>query len=299
MHGTSFSHDVLLYRGPDDLIRQAGSLIDEARRDGDIVAVAVPASVATHLRPLLGDDPADTLVEIDHLGRNPGRFIELWADPLASARRAGRGLMGLGQPLWHDRSPEEIDECWISESLFDVAFADASGFHLVCLYDLDVADTDTVAQALQVHDGGTTSHRADPVALLSGSLAPAPTGSMRISVGLEELAALRSRLRATAESSGLDAGRVEDLVLAANELVSNSVRHGGGSGEVTLWTDSGSLWCDVEDGGRIDDPMVGRRRPPEDGVGGRGVWIAHQVCDLVQVRSTASGTHVRIRMCWA
>ena len=296
MHGTSFSHDVLLYRGSDDLVRQARSLIDQARRDGDIVAVAVPASVASDLRSLLGDDPSDTLVEIDHLGRNPGRFIELWADPLASAQRAGRGLTGLGQPLWQDRSPAEIDECWISESLFDVAFADVSGFHLVCLYDLDAADPGTLTRALQVHDGDAPRRRADPSELLAGTLPSAPSGSVRISIGLDELAALRSHLRTNAETSGLDPRRIEDLVLAANELVSNSVRHGGGAGEVTLWTDSDSLWCDVEDGGRIDDPMVGRRRPPEDGLGGRGVWIAHQVCDLVQVRSTASGTHVRIRM---
>jgi len=38
--------------------------------------------------------------------------------------------------------------------------------------------------------------------------------------------------------------------------------------------------------GRIDDPLVGRQR----------LWIANQICDLVQIRSGESGTQVRLQM---
>jgi hypothetical protein len=31
-------------------------------------------------------------------------------------------------------------------------------------------------------------------------------------------------------------------------------------------------------------------------VGGFGVWLANQVCDLVQIRSVAAGTVVRLHM---
>jgi hypothetical protein len=42
--------------------------------------------------------------------------------------------------------------------------------------------------------------------------------------------------------------------------------------------------------------MVGRQRPLPEQVCGRGLWIANQLCDLVQIRSGDLGTQVRLRM---
>ena len=50
----------------------------------------------------------------------------------------------------------------------------------------------------------------------------------------------------------------------------------------------------MRDTGQLDDPMVGRRQPPPTGENGRGLWLANQLCDLVQVRSTADGVVVRV-----
>jgi anti-sigma regulatory factor (Ser/Thr protein kinase) len=85
-------------------------------------------------------------------------------------------------------------------------------------------------------------------------------------------------------------------VLAVNELAANSVRHGGGNGVLRLWREDGSLVCEIKDRGIADDPLVGRRQPPPDQDGGWGVWLAHQVCDLVQFRSRQGGTVVRVHM---
>ena len=52
----------------------------------------------------------------------------------------------------------------------------------------------------------------------------------------------------------------------------------------------------MRDDGRIEDPLVGRERPRPDQANGRGLWIANQLCDLVQVRSGHDGTEVRLRM---
>lgn len=293
MSSASFAHDVLQYRGTDDLVNKAAQLVENSRREGATVAVAVPSPLVDHLAPLVAGHRFDTIVAIDDLGRNPGRFIELWSQALMTARRSGRPLLGLGQPVWPERSAVEVEECWISEALFDVAFEDVDDFQLVCLYDLDTVDSASAGRAASLHGAHSET---DLAALLTGALAPAPSDARRLSVGIDELAALRDEVRELAATAGLDDHRVDDLVLATNELVSNSVRHGGGTGEVVLWRDVDSLWCDVVDDGTIADPMVGRRRPPEHDLGGRGVWIAHQVCDLVQVRSRDRRTHVRVRM---
>jgi anti-sigma regulatory factor (Ser/Thr protein kinase) len=54
--------------------------------------------------------------------------------------------------------------------------------------------------------------------------------------------------------------------------------------------------CEVRDRGWIDDPLAGRERPSDLRGGGRGLWIVNHLCDLVQVRSSASGSVVRLQM---
>jgi len=54
--------------------------------------------------------------------------------------------------------------------------------------------------------------------------------------------------------------------------------------------------CEVNDDGYLQDPLVGRRRPTPDAMGGRGLWLANQLCDLVQVRNGVEGCVVRVRV---
>ena len=97
-------------------------------------------------------------------------------------------------------------------------------------------------------------------------------------------------------AAGLDRGRTADLVAAVNEVATNSVCHGGGRGTLRLWPEARTLVCEVSDAGHISEPLVGRQRPDGDTADGRGLWLANQLCDLVQVRSFRSGTVVRLLM---
>ena len=46
----------------------------------------------------------------------------------------------------------------------------------------------------------------------------------------------------------------------------------------------------------IDDPLADRRQPSSTAAGGRGLWLANQLCDLVQIRSHPSGTQIRLHV---
>jgi anti-sigma regulatory factor (Ser/Thr protein kinase) len=82
-----------------------------------------------------------------------------------------------------------------------------------------------------------------------------------------------------------------------SEIAGNSIVHGGGHGTVAVWTEDTSFVCEIHDAGHIVDPLAGRHRPAPDQDGGRGLWMANQLCDLVQIRSTkATGTTVRLRL---
>ncbi|MGH3498481.1 MAG: ATP-binding protein [Nocardioidaceae bacterium] len=106
---------------------------------------------------------------------------------------------------------------------------------------------------------------------------------------------MRETVSCLAEAAGVVWRRRDDCVLAVNELVTNSLLHGGGRGRLRIWADPDAFVCEVHDAGRIDDPLVGRRAPRPGCEHGRGLWIVHHLCDLTQIRSSpTAGTTVRI-----
>ena len=63
--------------------------------------------------------------------------------------------------------------------------------------------------------------------------------------------------------------------------------HGGGRRGLLLWRNGSARSCARSaTRGRFDDPLAGRVAPRADDPRGRGLWIANQLCDLVQIRST-------------
>jgi hypothetical protein len=54
--------------------------------------------------------------------------------------------------------------------------------------------------------------------------------------------------------------------------------------------------CGIRDRGRIDESLAGRERPTAERHSRRGLWIANQLCDLVQLRTFPAGTAVRLHM---
>ena len=65
------------------------------------------------------------------------------------------------------------------------------------------------------------------------------------------------------------------------------MRHGGGEGTLSSGATPDAVICEVRDRGRIEDPLAGRVEPAAGAEGGRGLWMANQLCDLVQIRSFA------------
>ncbi len=68
------------------------------------------------------------------------------------------------------------------------------------------------------------------------------------------------------------------------------------AGSLSTWQEPDALVCEVRDAGTISWPLVGRERPLPERIGGRGVWIVNQLCDLVQIRGLAEENVVRVRM---
>ncbi|TDB73259.1 ATP-binding protein [Micromonospora sp. KC723] len=107
---------------------------------------------------------------------------------------------------------------------------------------------------------------------------------------------LRHSVGSCAQSAGLGGQRLDDFVLAVNELITNAVRHGGGRGWLRLWRHADTVVCEVTDHGggisaqRLDD----RSRPAPDTAGGWGLWLARELSDAMEVETRPGGTTVRI-----
>jgi len=134
------------------------------------------------------------------------------------------------------------------------------------------------------------------IAALHADFSPAPRKARRQTFGLDDLHDLRALVVAVATAGGLTPRRSRDLVIAASELAANSILHGGGRGLASAWGEEGTVFVEVADAGTITDPTVGRLRPDPTSPGGRGLYIANQLCDEVSIDSGASGTRVRLRM---
>jgi anti-sigma regulatory factor (Ser/Thr protein kinase) len=194
-------------------------------------------------------------------------------------------------------------ECHHHESLLNLAFADARDFWLVCPYDTAALAPAVVAEAHRSHpvvaeDGERRASDAfaRPKATLEAPL-PEPLGEpTELLFGRDELVNVRRFVLGIAERAGLERERAADLMLAASELATNSVMHGGGGGMVRMWQERDDLLCEVHDSGRIQEPLAGRERPTISAPGGRGLWLVNHVCDLVQLRSFPTGNVARLHM---
>ncbi|HEU0251369.1 MAG TPA: ATP-binding protein [Solirubrobacteraceae bacterium] len=113
---------------------------------------------------------------------------------------------------------------------------------------------------------------------------------------LSSLRAARRLVAREAELAGLGVGRREDLILAVDELTTNSVTHGGGRGSLSVLRTKTEIVCEVRDKGHISDPLAGMRQPRPEQLTGRGLWVVGCLCDRMQIASSPGRTAVRVQM---
>ncbi|GIE98333.1 hypothetical protein Ari01nite_57980 [Paractinoplanes rishiriensis] len=137
---------------------------------------------------------------------------------------------------------------------------------------------------------------AEPVSTDVPTSSGAPLLDRRF--GRDEIAVVRHEVAGRLAAVGLTGERHQGFVLAVNEVITNVVLHAGGQGRAVLWLAGGSAWCTVTDSG----PGIPAQflRPPEVPaafeVGGRGIWLAHQLCDEVTVATGPIGTTIGLRI---
>lgn len=302
MENAGFQHQALIYEGADEYLAGTVPFLRAALEAGESTLVAVRRDQARLLKGELSEETERVkFLPIEEVGRNPALIVSLWRDFVAA--NGERSVRGIGEPVWPERSPAARDECHRHEALLNLVFAPGPAWSLLCPYDARALPDDDLEAAAATHELISREGRTETSAAfqpkrdtLAGELAPPAGNADALSFGIEGLTEVRHRVAAASERAGMDPRSVADLVTATSELAANSVMHGGGSGSLRLWHENGSVLAEVEDAGLIEEPLVGRLRPGLTQEGGRGLWLANQLCELVQIRSGGSGTVVRLHM---
>jgi anti-sigma regulatory factor (Ser/Thr protein kinase) len=296
-------HDAYFY---DDAARYVADLLcfvrDGIARD-EPVLVAVPDTHLDHVRAGLSRAEAGRvrLHDMAVAGRNPGRILgSLFGDFVRAHGDADVRIVS--EVVWPERTDQEYPACVEHEALVNVALADTAA-HVLCPYDAAGLPASVLSDAARTHptlirdgarhaspsytDPHTTAEAADR------PLRPPPDEAEIVVVNtITGPRTVRRVAYRFGERMGMRPARLDDLTITVHELAVNTIVHGGGAGLMTIWAADGHVVVQVDDGGRIADPLAGRR-PPGPSEFGHGLAVVHRVADLVRVHRTGEGTTVR------
>jgi anti-sigma regulatory factor (Ser/Thr protein kinase) len=302
----TFHHEAVLYAGDDEFVERTRAFVHDGLARDEPVLVMVGSRKLELLREALGNRAESVhFADMEVVGRNPARIIPAWSRFVAEHSGNGGGMRGIGEPIWAGRSANELWECQLHETLINLAFADADEFRLICPYDTSALPADVIAEARRSHPVVSRAGAEDMsldycgidtvAARFAEPLPEPPLDAEELTVTMGTLRDARRLVGERAVEAGLG-GRSDDFVLAVNEVLSNSIHHARDDGVLRVWQESDGLVCEVRDGGHIAEPLIGREEPAIGQVGGHGIWLVNLVCDLVQVRSSAGGSAVRMHM---
>jgi anti-sigma regulatory factor (Ser/Thr protein kinase) len=298
-----FEHAAVFYAGDHEYADEVLGFVDPGLADGDRVFVAVPGPRLGLLRDRLGGRAAGvTFADMTELGANPAWIIPRVREFLDAG--PGRPVRYVGEPVWETRSAAELCEATRHEALLNLAFAGAP-VSILCPYDTTRLGHSVIANAHRTHPvvvrGGqprSSSAYTGAAVFPAGCDLPLPSpppdaAALAYADGLGQVRAFAAEYACKA---GLSGRRAADLVIAVHELAANTLRHTRSQGILNIWTSGPEILCQVQDSGQVKDPLAGRRRPAPEAGYGQGLWAVHQLCDLVELRTGADGTTIRLHM---
>lgn len=299
-----FAHSALFYQSDreylDFVVRFAadGFAVDEP------VLVAVPGDRLAMLGPGLsaaraGSDAELRLLDITEVARNPSRFLAM--ERAFADKYADRPVRIVSQLVWPGRTADECLACMEHEALVNGAFKNQNVRGL-CLYDATHLHDDVLAGARSTHPllwksgSAYRSNEYAPHEVLARCNQPLPPHPGAVTYTVRRSADLRPARSFAADYAGwvgLCKDGLDDLQMIATELATNSLQYAGGSCQLAFWRHNEHLVCEARDGGQLEDPFVGFKRPNASGTASRGLFLVNAMADLVRTHTTANGTTIQ------
>lgn len=289
-------HVAVPYADPADLAaRLAPRLLSTLAAGGEVLAVLAAPERAALVREL--DAAAARVRFADPLDVHAVPAFTVAVRWARTGRSSDARAVVVGQ---HVDLPDRGDEHWARLHIALNVAIEGVPVTVLCPHRGGMSECAGRTHPLLLTDDGprrSSTYRPPPEAVIDYPPPPPPDlgpPADRVPFGMTDLPALRRRIAAFGASAGFGPDRVSDLVLAVNELASNSVEHGAGHGTLSAWSGPHDVTVEIADRGRMDVAFPGLVAPPAGGVRGRGLWLASELTDVLQVWSDEHGTVVRV-----
>lgn len=299
-------HPALFYSSMDGFLDYMVPYISEGLDRNEPVFAAISPEEITALRDELGTNDRVVLEDTWEWAPHPAtRLRAFYEHILDQLRRGATRIRLVGEPAWPTGPPEFVLEWKRYESVLNEAL-EPFPVTLVCTYPTHRLDRSIAESARRTHpfvagDGsqGSSPEFRPPSELLrdwSPELSAPPNNAFELPIAVYPQEG-RRLLRERAMQLGARPDRAEDLCLAGDEVLTNALIHGGGVARALIWAEGEHLICQVEDlGPGVQDPFTGYLPPDLLSLGGRGVWLARQVADLLRIAPGTQGTTVRFHV---
>ncbi|MDG6106184.1 sensor histidine kinase [Dactylosporangium aurantiacum] len=176
----------------------------------------------------------------------------------------------------------------------------------LCPYDTRITPANVLRDVRRTHPHIATAAGhdtnptfTDPVAFLAESRAgwrdPLEAHTPDVRLADPSAAQVRAAITAVAAGTGVSGEDVGGLQLSATEAVTNAICHGAAPVDVRIWAAPDRIVVAVHDvGPGPTDPFAGLLPIDESEIGGRGLWLMHQLCAFVSLHRASDGFTVRL-----
>jgi anti-sigma regulatory factor (Ser/Thr protein kinase) len=298
-------HQASMYERDEDYLATALPFLQSGIESGDaVLAIGLDDHISVLRRELGADHGVVEYGDAATWYVQPARTIAAYASYVAE--HTGSQIRVVAEPGWRGRSEHEIREWTRYESIVNSAFASTDA-KVLCLYDKRETSPAILDGARQTHPEirdrdsahvnlAYRSPRAVNLACDQAPLSPPPAAATALRIGDTDLSPLRLFVSEHARRLGMSRSYLNDLHVAITELATNAIRHGAPPIDFRLWAEFGDLVCEITDAGVWEPADVPGFTPPDPLRSGFGLWAVRMLCAVVQLRTGATGTTVRLHV---
>jgi anti-sigma regulatory factor (Ser/Thr protein kinase) len=298
-----YDHAAVHYACDEDLLAVAVPFLEGGLAAGEPTFVSLAPERAELVRGVLPRSARVEYLATDDLYVRPAAAIKSYRALMAGL--VGGGAAGIR--IVGEVPPAAIDTSWDWWARYEAAVNhayDEFPLRSMCAYDTRTTPRHVLDDVARTHPFVATAagHRAnagyvDPRSFLAASrpMTPFPIELTAPAAELTDPRPATARRAVVAVAPvDLPDNEVDDLVLAVSEIVDNALRYGRPPVRVRIWAGAGHVVVTVHDTGEgPGDPFAGLL-PAGRAIGGRGLWIAHQICSEVTLHHDDTGFTVRL-----
>lgn len=294
------AHSALFFDDDDDLVGQCVPFITEAFSAAQTVLLLVLPHVRSTIDAALGDDAGrlKLVADAQSFWQGGHQTLMVWDAMFRQLHAEGRPWRVVTQPFWIGQGD---GQGWHRIESATNRIYETLPYFSLCLHDTRQVPAAALEEVRRTHPflnegaGQVPSPNFVPPERFIHSRQPPWSDPPSGAASLAPAQPRDARLFATAAAARARlAARCDDVVLAVNEVVTNSFE-AGGCPVMTAWTDHEHLVVEVaDDAGGLTDPLTGYRPPNLNEESGRGLWLTWAVADDAALRAQDRGTAIRM-----